>query len=105
MSSRVSGGVVHTLPMDLRCVLIATAKALAAWEDLTPLARKRVDLLGALAEESSNEDPTHRARAVRAAGRNAVAVVLARVRALKGRGRARFSPLVRELPRQRNGLD
>ena len=40
MSSRVvSGGVVHTVPMDLRRVLIATPKALAAWEDLTPLAR------------------------------------------------------------------
>src|SRR2546429_9089792 len=40
MSSRVvSGGVVHTVPMDLRGVLIATPTALAAWEDLTPLAR------------------------------------------------------------------
>src|SRR5258708_2186243 len=40
MSSRViSGGVVHTVPMDLRRVLIATPKALAAWQDLTPLAR------------------------------------------------------------------
>ncbi len=35
----VSGGVVHTVPMDLRRVLIGTPKALAAWEDLTPLAR------------------------------------------------------------------
>src|SRR5207244_11422972 len=40
MSSRVvSGGVVHTVPMDLRRVLIARPRALAAWEDLTPLAR------------------------------------------------------------------
>jgi hypothetical protein len=40
MSSRVvSGGVVHTVPMDLRRVLIANPKVLAAWEDLTPLAR------------------------------------------------------------------
>jgi len=40
MSSRVvSGGAVHTVPMDLRGILIATPKALAAWEDLTPLAR------------------------------------------------------------------
>jgi hypothetical protein len=40
MSSRVvSGGVAHTVPMDLRRVLIASPKALAAWEDLTPLAR------------------------------------------------------------------
>ena len=40
MSSRlVSGGVVHPVPMDLRRVMIATPKALAALEDLTPLAR------------------------------------------------------------------
>jgi hypothetical protein len=40
MSSRVvSGGVVHTVTMGLRRVLIATPKALAAWEELTPLAR------------------------------------------------------------------
>ena len=40
MSSRVvSGGVVHTVPVDLRRVLIAKPKVLAAWEDLTPLAR------------------------------------------------------------------
>ena len=40
MSSRVvSGGVVHTVPMDLGRVLIASPKALTAWEDLTPLAR------------------------------------------------------------------
>jgi bacteriocin resistance YdeI/OmpD-like protein len=40
MSSRVvAGGVVHTIPTDLRRVLIASPKALAVWEDLTPLAR------------------------------------------------------------------
>ena len=38
-STVVSGGVVHTVPMDLRRVLITSSKALAAWEDLTPLAR------------------------------------------------------------------
>ena len=40
MSSRsVSGGVAHTVPMDLRRALISNPKVLAAWEDLTPLAR------------------------------------------------------------------
>jgi len=40
MSSRaISGGVAHTVPVDLRRVLIANPKVLAAWEDLTPLAR------------------------------------------------------------------
>ena len=40
MSSKaISGGMVHTVPVDLRRVLIANPKVLAAWEDLTPLAR------------------------------------------------------------------
>ena len=36
---QVSGGVAHDLPRDLRKVLTSNPKALAAWEDLTPLAR------------------------------------------------------------------
>src|SRR5947209_18208933 len=40
MSSRaISGGVVHTVPVDLRRVLIANPRLLTVWEDLTPLAR------------------------------------------------------------------
>ena len=35
----ISAGVVHLLPKDLRAVFIATPKALAAWENITPLAR------------------------------------------------------------------
>jgi len=35
----ISGGVVHELPTDLRKALTADAQALAAWEDITPLAR------------------------------------------------------------------
>ena len=38
-SREISGGVVHELPADLRKVLSGDAAALAAWEDLTPLAR------------------------------------------------------------------
>jgi len=38
-SEEISGGVVHELPEDLRKALAADAAALAAWEDLTPLAR------------------------------------------------------------------
>jgi hypothetical protein len=37
--SRVSGGVVHKLPGDLRKALIANRTALDAWNDITPLAR------------------------------------------------------------------
>jgi uncharacterized protein YdeI (YjbR/CyaY-like superfamily) len=35
----VPGGVVHELPDDLRETLIAHTTALAAWNDITPLAR------------------------------------------------------------------
>jgi uncharacterized protein YdeI (YjbR/CyaY-like superfamily) len=37
--TKISGGVVHELPADLRKALAAHAKALTAWEDITPLAR------------------------------------------------------------------
>lgn len=36
---RVPGGVVHELPSDLRQALLANLTALAAWRDITPLAR------------------------------------------------------------------
>ncbi|WP_117208422.1 YdeI/OmpD-associated family protein [Allorhizocola rhizosphaerae] len=39
VQEEVSGGVVHDVPDDLRGVLASDPKALAAWEDLTPLAR------------------------------------------------------------------
>ena len=35
----ISAGVVHDLPNDVRSALRSDAKALAAWEDITPLAR------------------------------------------------------------------
>ncbi len=37
--AQVPGGVVHRLPADLRQALIANTTALAAWNDITPLAR------------------------------------------------------------------
>jgi uncharacterized protein YdeI (YjbR/CyaY-like superfamily) len=36
---RVPGGVVHSLPNDLRQALIVNPAALDAWKDITPLAR------------------------------------------------------------------
>lgn len=36
---RVSGGVVHEMPADLRRAVLADAQVHAAWEDITPLAR------------------------------------------------------------------
>ncbi len=39
MAPKISSGVVHELPEDLRKALKADASALAKWEDITPLAR------------------------------------------------------------------
>jgi uncharacterized protein YdeI (YjbR/CyaY-like superfamily) len=38
-TKQISEGVVHQLPADLRKALMADKKALALWEDITPLAR------------------------------------------------------------------
>jgi uncharacterized protein YdeI (YjbR/CyaY-like superfamily) len=38
-TEQVAAGVVHELPADLRAALLADEKALAAWTDITPLAR------------------------------------------------------------------
>jgi len=38
-AKKLSEGVVHTMPTDLRKALLASAKAWATWEDITPLAR------------------------------------------------------------------
>lgn len=36
---KISSGVVHDLPQDLRKLLLAQPDMLVIWEDLTPLAR------------------------------------------------------------------
>ena len=36
---KISEGVVHVLPPDLRKPLLSHEQALVAWEDITPLAR------------------------------------------------------------------
>jgi Bacteriocin-protection, YdeI or OmpD-Associated len=38
-NKRISSGTVHAMPSDLRKVLASDKAALAAWENLTPLAR------------------------------------------------------------------
>ena len=38
-ANKISGGVAHTLPQDLKSALSSDPDALAAWEDITPLAR------------------------------------------------------------------
>lgn len=39
MNKTILGGVAHKLPADLRKALVSSPKALAAWENITPLAR------------------------------------------------------------------
>lgn len=39
ISKSPSGGTVHTLPPDLKKVLVSDKMALSLWESLTPLAR------------------------------------------------------------------
>ena len=36
---KISGGVAHKMPTDLKDALISDSKALKLWESLTPLAR------------------------------------------------------------------
>ena len=38
-NNKLSSGVVHTLPADLRKALVSAPKVRAVWEDITPLAR------------------------------------------------------------------
>lgn len=38
-SSRIETGAVHPMPVDLRTMLQADSAVLAAWNDITPLAR------------------------------------------------------------------
>ena len=64
-----------------------------------------MDLLGALAEESRNEEPAHPAIAIRAVGGEAAAVLLAWLRASKGQGTEPFGPLGAEPPRQNIGVN
>ena len=37
--TKLSQGVVHTLPVDLRKAITSATRVIEAWEDITPLAR------------------------------------------------------------------
>lgn len=39
MTKSLSDGIAHKVPADLRKALLASPKAVAAWEDITPIAR------------------------------------------------------------------
>src|SRR5258708_14790993 len=64
-----------------------------------------MDLLGGMAEESRNEEPTCPASAIRTAGGKAAAVLLAWLHASKGQGSEPFGPLGVEPPRQSIGMN
>ena len=55
MAKKLPGGVVRDLPPDMEKALIADAKALAAWEGITPACEERVDLLGHYRQEARDE--------------------------------------------------
>ncbi len=39
LNNKISDGVVHKVPADLKKVLISSPLSLKTWEDITPLAR------------------------------------------------------------------
>jgi len=39
MTKKISSGVVHKIPSDLKKLLLDFPKALVTWEDISPLAR------------------------------------------------------------------
>ncbi len=39
MTQRISQGVIHKLPQDVRIALASVSKVRTVWEDITPLAR------------------------------------------------------------------
>src|SRR2546421_12214197 len=59
-----------------------------------------MDLLGARAKESRNEEPAHPAIAIRAVGGEAAAVLLAWLHPPQGQGTEPFGPLGAEHPQQ-----
>lgn len=40
-NSKIQSGVVHTVPADLKEMLVDNPKALEVWNDITPLARNK----------------------------------------------------------------
>jgi uncharacterized protein YdeI (YjbR/CyaY-like superfamily) len=59
----ISTGVVHDLPPDLRKILASDVKALAAWEDITPLARNEwICWIESVKKEETRKDHVNRTR-------------------------------------------
>ena len=78
-SQQLPGGVVHELPADLREALIASATALDAWKDITPLARNEfICWVEDAKQEKTRERRIRRTREELEEG-DAAALLLARV--------------------------
>ena len=77
----VPGGVVHELPADLRRALVANATALAAWEDITPLARNEFICWVEDAKQADHPSAAHPTHPGGVGGRSAPALLLARLQA------------------------
>lgn len=67
MAKRLSHGVVHKLPTDLKKTLIS-AKVIEAWEDITPLARNEW-----ICWVEDAKKPETRAKRIQIAGENLAA--------------------------------
>jgi hypothetical protein len=80
-SQRVPGGVVHTLPADLRKALIANMTALDAWKGITPLARNEFICWVEDAKQVTTRERRIRPDPGGAGGRPAPALLLAGVQA------------------------
>lgn len=60
---KISNGVVHKVPADLRKELLSSAKVLAAWEDITPLARNEwICWVESVKKEETRKDHVRRVR-------------------------------------------
>ena len=57
---KVSSGVVHEVPADLKKALTSDPQALTAWEDITPLARNEWICWIESAKKSRNQKPPDR---------------------------------------------
>ena len=61
--SAVIKEMLHKLPADLKKALVSTPKALAAWEDITPLARNEwICWVQSVKKEETRKDHVRRAR-------------------------------------------
>lgn len=59
----IPGGTIHTLPADMRGALASSAPALAAWRNLTPLARNEW-ICWVISVKKEETRKVHRARLV-----------------------------------------